>query len=356
MGLCRGGSCWGMAYRSTPQRTRARAGQPLEPRDAAPRLRAAPDPGAARRRAHACARSPSSPIPRIRPTSRELDLHGRARLVAQGIGARGPCVDYIRKTLEHMHEVGVRDPHLERILHAALALRENGSDDPDLWPARLHHLRRDSPQPERARAVLRRAARRPRRSRWPTVAGWSPGAAGAWSSARATQRAVPYFALAMQDAAHLQRATASAAGKAEAFASPLFAEGAFTRNGSRRPPRRLRPPEDREAPDGLPGRLQHFVCATTRLPEMLDFYRGLGMVESDRVLEGEELAAVFLRSDPEHHSFAAFRAPRVARRPPLLRDQRLARHPRLGRPHGRACASRCGGDRAATGRATTCSS
>ena len=55
---------------------------------------------------------------------RELDLHGRARLVAQGIGQRGPCVDYIRNTLEHMHELGVRDPHLERVLEAALALRE----------------------------------------------------------------------------------------------------------------------------------------------------------------------------------------------------------------------------------------
>jgi cation transport protein ChaC len=54
----------------------------------------------------------------------ELDLHGRARLVAQGLGQRGPCVDYIQNTLDHMHEVGVRDPHLERILHAALALRQ----------------------------------------------------------------------------------------------------------------------------------------------------------------------------------------------------------------------------------------
>ena len=56
---------------------------------------------------------------------RELDVHGRARLVAQGIGIRGPCVDYIQNTLAHMHHVGVRDPHLERVLHAALALREN---------------------------------------------------------------------------------------------------------------------------------------------------------------------------------------------------------------------------------------
>jgi len=33
--------------------------------------------------------------------------------------------DYIQNTIDHMHEVGVRDPHLERILHAALALRDS---------------------------------------------------------------------------------------------------------------------------------------------------------------------------------------------------------------------------------------
>jgi cation transport protein ChaC len=53
---------------------------------------------------------------------RELDLDGRARLVAQGIGQRGRCVDYIRNTLEHMRELGVHDPHLSRIFHAALNL------------------------------------------------------------------------------------------------------------------------------------------------------------------------------------------------------------------------------------------
>jgi cation transport protein ChaC len=61
---------------------------------------------------------------------RELDLHGRARLVAQGMGQRGLCVDYIRNTIDHMQGVGVRDPHLERILHAALALQMNGSGKP----------------------------------------------------------------------------------------------------------------------------------------------------------------------------------------------------------------------------------
>jgi catechol 2,3-dioxygenase len=65
-----------------------------------------------------------------------------------------------------------------------------------------------------------------------------------------------------------------------------------------------------DAAPGTPGRLQHFVCASTRLEEMMGFYRDrLGMPESDRVLEKDALSAAFLRSDPEHHSFAAFRAP-----------------------------------------------
>jgi cation transport protein ChaC len=52
----------------------------------------------------------------------ELDVDGRAKLVAQGSGQRGRCVDYIRNTLEHMKELGVHDPHLARILAAALNL------------------------------------------------------------------------------------------------------------------------------------------------------------------------------------------------------------------------------------------
>ena len=52
----------------------------------------------------------------------ELDVAGRARLVAQGTGQRGRCVDYIRNTLDHMRELGVHDPHLARILATALDL------------------------------------------------------------------------------------------------------------------------------------------------------------------------------------------------------------------------------------------
>jgi cation transport protein ChaC len=123
MGLCRGGSCWGMAFRiaaSQVRRTLRRLWHREMPRRVyEPRLVPARV-GRRRVKALAFVADPSHSA-----YVRELDLHGRARLVAQGIGQRGPCVDYIRKTLAHMHEVGVRDPHLERILHAALALRKN---------------------------------------------------------------------------------------------------------------------------------------------------------------------------------------------------------------------------------------
>jgi catechol 2,3-dioxygenase-like lactoylglutathione lyase family enzyme len=182
-----------------------------------------------------------------------------------------------------------------------------------LWPARLHHLRRDSAEPER-------------------LARWygellddrvEPLADGAWLVqgharrmvvGRGATGAVPWIALAMRDAAHLASyaAALAALGVAhEPWRTPLFQEGAYA----------VTDPDGRRVVFGLPlrvagvqsklhGRLQHFVCASTRLPEMLAFYRDqLGARESDRVLEGEDLAAVFLRSDPEHHSFATFRAP-----------------------------------------------
>ncbi|HVL35587.1 MAG TPA: gamma-glutamylcyclotransferase [Burkholderiales bacterium] len=121
MGLCRGGSCWGMAFRVDAQRVRhalLRLWQREMPRRVyAPRLVPVQLRSGRRVQALAFLADPQHPA-----YVRELDLHGRARLVAQGIGQRGPCMDYIRNTLKHMHEVGVRDPHLERILQAALAL------------------------------------------------------------------------------------------------------------------------------------------------------------------------------------------------------------------------------------------
>jgi len=125
MGLCAGGSCWGMAFRigeRDVRKTLTRLWHREMPRRVyQPRLVPIRLRGGRRLRALAFVADPTHAA-----YVRELDLHGRARLVAQGIGVRGPCVDYIRNTLDHMHEVGVRDPHLERVLDAALSLQNEG--------------------------------------------------------------------------------------------------------------------------------------------------------------------------------------------------------------------------------------
>jgi len=178
---------------------------------------------------------------------------------------------------------------------------------PDLWPARLHHLRRDSPKPEPL-ARFYGELLGDRVERLPDGSWLVAGRGRRLVVGNGAAASVPYFALQLQDAAHLA-AFRRAVKRAEDFSSPLLAEGAFalTDPDGRRIVFGL--PRNENAENGLVARLQHFVCATQRLPEMLEFYRGLGLVESDRVLEGEALSAVFLRSDPEHHSFAAFRAP-----------------------------------------------
>jgi catechol 2,3-dioxygenase-like lactoylglutathione lyase family enzyme len=182
-----------------------------------------------------------------------------------------------------------------------------------LWPATLHHLRRDSADP----ALLARFYGDLLGDRVEQIADgeWLVAGHGrVLVAGKGDKAAVPYFSLAMRDAAHLDayRRELERKGVAcEASPSPLFAPGAFA----------VADPDGRRAVFGLPvaipaiggksaGRLQHFVCASTRLEEMMRFYRDtLGMLESDRVLENDAVAAAFLRSDPEHHSFASFRAP-----------------------------------------------
>jgi catechol 2,3-dioxygenase len=69
-------------------------------------------------------------------------------------------------------------------------------------------------------------------------------------------------------------------------------------------------------PLSLPGRLQHIVVATANLPEMSSFYENaLGFAPSDYVLKDSDdrlsKHVAFWRTDPEHHSFAAFGASSV---------------------------------------------
>lgn len=66
-------------------------------------------------------------------------------------------------------------------------------------------------------------------------------------------------------------------------------------------------------PLSLNGRLQHVVVATPNLAKMVNFYENaLGFSPSDYVLQDESDRAskhvAFWRTDPEHHSFAAFGA------------------------------------------------
>ena len=132
MGLCRGGSCWGMALRVPAARVPRvlaalwrremlnRVYKPtLIPVTAAPR--------GARGEARELRALAFVADTTHRQYVKELDLHGRAQLVAQGAGQRGLCVDYIRNTLEHMLDLGLEDPHLARILDIALRLRRKAA-------------------------------------------------------------------------------------------------------------------------------------------------------------------------------------------------------------------------------------
>ena len=122
MGLCRGGSCWGMAFRIPADRV-PRVLAKLWAREMLRRVyepRLLPVQVAQGRKVQALAFVADSAHPQY---VRELDLHRRAQLVAQGIGQRGRCTEYIRRTLEHMYELGVSDPHLAEVLETAETIR-----------------------------------------------------------------------------------------------------------------------------------------------------------------------------------------------------------------------------------------
>jgi cation transport protein ChaC len=126
MGLCRGGSCWGMAFRVPAPRVRAALAQ-LWNREMPRRVyraRLVPVRIARGRKVRALAFVADPAHAQFR---RELDLASRAQLVAQGVGERGPCTEYIRATLGHMAALGVSDPHLSRVLARAEAMRARAS-------------------------------------------------------------------------------------------------------------------------------------------------------------------------------------------------------------------------------------
>jgi cation transport protein ChaC len=126
MGLCRGGSCWGMAFRIPAARAnrvlanlwrREMRNQVYRPRFVRVQVRDGREIRALAFVADAGHRLFAG----------DLSIERTARLVAQGRGERGHNIDYLSFTLAHMHELGVRDPHLDRIMFAVLAL-QNGQN------------------------------------------------------------------------------------------------------------------------------------------------------------------------------------------------------------------------------------
>jgi len=122
MGLCRGGSCWGMVYRVPAARARRVLGylyhREMRNRVYLPRFVRVRVRGGHEVRALAFVADEAHA-----QFAGDLNVARTARLVAQGFGERGANIDYLSFTLAHMHELGVRDTHLDRILLASLALK-----------------------------------------------------------------------------------------------------------------------------------------------------------------------------------------------------------------------------------------
>ena len=52
-----------------------------------------------------------------------LSLEEQARLVAQGVGEKGPAIDYLTNTIEHIDDLGITDTQLHEVLKMAKKLR-----------------------------------------------------------------------------------------------------------------------------------------------------------------------------------------------------------------------------------------
>lgn len=190
-----------------------------------------------------------------------------------------------------------------------------------LWPAPLHHLALRSPDPGRLADFL---AATLRMRREPAAGGGAvlvgPGRIivvepGSAAGAR-------HVAFGLDEPARVEALRARFTGRgvaAEPADSPFFRSGSFRVSapdgvalvfGAPEEP----PPPAAEPGGGPSGRLQHAVFRTPAPEPLLSFLIDeAGFVLSDRVEDdARALTAGFVRSDPEHHSFAAFRASRPA--------------------------------------------
>ena len=197
-----------------------------------------------------------------------------------------------------------------------------------LWPAPLHHLALQSPEPGRLADFLSSALGM-RCEPGPGGSATLTGPARLVVVEPGPAPAAVHVAYGVEDRGRLDALRDRLVRRgveARSGDSPFFEAGGFRVGlpGSDGAPLLFGVPADSSAspsPDhgdgpgaGLPGRLQHVVFRTPDPEPLLAFLvDAVGFVLSDRVEDDEHaLTAGFVRSDPEHHSLAAFRASRAA--------------------------------------------
>ena len=188
-----------------------------------------------------------------------------------------------------------------------------------LWPAPLHHLALESPDPNRLADFLVTTLQM-RCERAPGGGAILAGPERLIVVEPGPVAGARHVAYALDDLGRVEELAARFAGRgvrAESADSPFLGAGSF----------RVSAPDgvtllfgvpvaSTPASDagGLSGRLQHAVFRSPEPEPLLSFLVDeAGFVLSDRVEDDDRgLTAGFVRSDPEHHSFAAFRASRPA--------------------------------------------
>ncbi len=189
------------------------------------------------------------------------------------------------------------------------------ADRRPLWPARLHHLGLVSADAGALAGFYQRVlgydAEELSQGQWRLR-----GKERELLVSQGAKAGLGFAAFCVEDATRLGALRADIEAKGAeicASPSPLLGDEAFAVEDPDGNTLVFGPPrEARAGADALPGRLQHFVVTSAAIRPMMAFYQDvLGFVLSD-VVEGEDgdgdPAAVFYRSDPEHHSFAIFRA------------------------------------------------
>lgn len=114
LGLDRGGSCLGMAFRVAPEKARDELGilwrrEMVSDAYRATVVRARTDAGPIRAATFVINRQ----SPRY---CGETDLDKVAHSIARAEGWLGPCSDYLFQTVEHLQELGLRDRYLEKLV------------------------------------------------------------------------------------------------------------------------------------------------------------------------------------------------------------------------------------------------